>query len=247
MGFIKSPKGLLLLGFLVILLIGVPLTVYLVQQQQNLRQEAWNSNQSATVACNLQGMVDITAQFTNSESQGSSNAMLVSIKDLQSGIEIDIGTINPGETKSATIATTQPSVAAGTVLFTLKWADGHGGTDSASASYPAVASCTNDQTGVTPGITDVPPTITPGVTTTIPTTTPTPTTATQITPSSSSTPTPTVSPTPMANELPTSTPIPTQIAQNPSIPPTGPTETILSIGVLGLLAIAFGGFILFVL
>lgn len=127
---------LILLG---VLLIGIPLTVIVLQQTQIFRQFAWSTRQAATAACSAeQGGAIITVQFTNTE---DSKSMNVVAKDIQSGKSVDLGTIKPKETKSGKIVTESKELAKGVVQFIMKWSDGSSGTDTRTAEYGAVSEC----------------------------------------------------------------------------------------------------------
>lgn len=205
-----NPKILL---FAVLFLIGIPVTVYLVSQQQDLRQEAWQTDQSASAVCDVSsGKVIIDARFTNTEPNNPSLAMNVVAKDNVSGNEVNLGKVNPGETKRGNIQTNRESSSGGTVTFKLTWSDGRSGIDSRTASYGSVAPCPKP-TSVPPTNTPVPPSNTPVP----PSKTPVPPTATPIPPSKTPVP-PTSTPVP-----PTSTPIPpspTRVVTPTEIPPT---------------------------
>lgn len=224
-------------------------------QQQIFQPRAWFTSQSASATCGEDGKVVITANFTNTEPAGDQNAMNVTVKDSQTGGEANIGKVNPGETKTATITTSLSSIQSGSVIFTLTWSDGHSGTDTRTASYPAVAECV--QATPTPEPT---PIVTP---TEIPVASLTPT------PELTAAPTETPAPT---EEITQSTPTPTEtvIAQGPSssptetpldagaeaqansptteptLPPTGPSQNIVNAGIIGIIFIVLGALLLLV-
>jgi hypothetical protein len=268
--FFKTTKGLLTLGFLTIALIAIPVTVYLVQQQQSLQQNAWYTTQSASSSCDSNGKVVISAQFTNTEPSGVANAMIVVVKDLQTGSQTSLGVVNPSQSKSGTIQTSNVSLPAGVVQFTLTWADGRQGTDTRSANYSAVTTCAVPTLTPTPTqmVTPTPSpivTLTPTSTITLtptltPTITLTPTVTIIVTGSMIPTNTPTVTPTTALTATPTNgqTPpggpgdgrsdggstSPTPTVAQPTLAPTGPSTTFVNIGIFGILIALIGGILL---
>lgn len=135
-----SPRTSLII-VLVLLLLGIPLTLYQSQIQQIFKQFAWQTSQSAAAVCSPQnGKILISVQFTNKE---ASRAMDVTAKDLQSGQEISLGTVRRGETKSGDIIIEKTKINAGSVIFNLAWTDGSRGTDSFTANYKAVDGCSS--------------------------------------------------------------------------------------------------------
>src|SRR6266849_7425189 len=97
----KSFVGLLLL---VVLAGGGIFTLSQLQKQQQVQSLAdlifvqWTTSQSATSACGPNGDAIITASFTNTESS-SSKAMIVTVKDNQTGKSVDLGVVSAGQTK----------------------------------------------------------------------------------------------------------------------------------------------------
>jgi hypothetical protein len=266
--FFKTTKGLLTLGFLTIALIAIPVTVYLVQQQQSLQQNAWYTTQSASASCDSNGKVVISAQFTNTEQSDAANAMIVVVKDLQTGSQTSLGVVNPSQSKSGTIQTSSASLPAGVVQFTLTWANGRQGTDTRSANYSAVTTCAQPTATptltptLTPTIT-LTPTLTPTITLTptlTPTITLTPTVTIIVTGSLTPTDTPTVTltPTPTNGQTPPGGPgdgrsdgrsdggstSPTPTVAQPTLAPTGPSTTFVNIGIFGILIALIGGILL---
>jgi hypothetical protein len=178
---LSSPK--FIMGVVAVLaIVVIPLTIIQVQSQQDVRQRAegvlWATDQSASTACAVDGSgVEITVSFNNIEPHQSSMAMKVIAKDQQTGKSVDMGTITGGQNKTSVIATGKITLNAGTVTFSLAWADGHSGTDSRTANYKAVTKC-------------ITPTATPS-----PSPTPTVGPSASPTPVPSGQPTPTVCPT----------------------------------------------------
>ena len=270
--FFKTRKGLLLLGFIIVSLIGVPITVFLLQQQQIFQQQAWMTSQSATALCGADGKVVITANFSNTEPAGAQWAMNVTVRDVQTGGTANIGTVNPGQTKSGTINTTSSSLNAGGVVFSLTWTDGRSGVDTRSASYVAVAACaTPSPTPTTPVDTPTPTTPVASPTPTTPVDSPTPTTPvdspTPTTVTSTNTPTPTTvtstqtptppgttstpgpTDTPGATTGPTNTTAPTTVIvkSQPTIAPSGSGDILLGLGFISIMLTLLGGLIFILL
>lgn len=141
-----SPK-FIAITLAVIALIVIPITLIEVQSQQNNQQNAetilWETTQSASTQCAADGSgAVISVSFTNSESRSSSTAMTVVAKDQQTGKSVNMGSIQGGDTKTEAIETGQTTLNAGSVTFSLSWTNGQSGTDSRTASYKAVNSCT---------------------------------------------------------------------------------------------------------
>lgn len=223
--FFKSP----LFGFLAVLFLAIPVTIYLVGQQQNLEQSAWSADQSASARCASNGKVEIEAKFKNTEPSGAEWAMNVVAKDLQTGNESNMGTINSGEEKSVTIGTDRTSIAGGTVRFSLAWADNRSGTDTRTAGYGSVADCPQPSPTPGPTHTPIPPTppVIPTNTQVPPTHTPVPSPTPTLPTGGGPTPTPTRTPTPEPTMTPTPSVIPTPTDIPPTIvipTPTGPTS-----------------------
>lgn len=248
--FFKTGKGIALLGFIIVTLLGIPFTVLFLQQQQVFSPHAWVTTQSASATCDATGKAVITAKFSNTEPAGAANAMKVTVKDAQSGVTIDLGVINPGETKTGDIQTGLTSLTTGGVLFTLKWADGHSGTDTRTATYPAVTTCvaSSDTPTNTPPVSSDTPTDTPPVTSDTPTDTPpvasdtptnTPPVVTDTTgPSQNPTATPTTPP-PGSTNTPTVVPV--------TIAPTGPSNLLVGFGAVSVLLTVVGGLVFILL
>lgn len=138
-----------LFGFLFVLaaLVGTPIAIFQLQQQQEIRQRAdtgiaWSTSQSASSSCPTTGSgAIITATFNNTEPDRSNYAMNVVAKDRQTGKSVNLGSIRGGQSKSGVIQTGRTSLSAGTVDFALTWTDGHSGIDSRSAGYQTISNC----------------------------------------------------------------------------------------------------------
>ncbi len=99
---------------------------------------AWHTDQTAESVC-IDGEVYIKISFTNTEAEGSGLSMDVVATDIQTGASVDLGTVEPGETKPGQIATGVNSlIRDGTVRFDLRWSDGHPGLDTRRADYSAI-------------------------------------------------------------------------------------------------------------
>lgn len=173
---------------------------------------AWQTSQSASADCDRSGFADINVSFTNEE---NSRSMDVVAKDNQSGISVDLGTVNAHQTKTGEIVTGHSSVNNGTVTFTLTWTNDKSQHDTRTTNYNSVV-CH----GPTPTTTPPPtPTATP-TPTSRPTPTPTPTSAPTPTPTPTNAPSPTLTPTPTSAPTPTPTP-----ETNTPTPTPQPTST----------------------
>ncbi len=135
----KSSQKVFLFALLGILLVGIPLTITMLQKQQIFKQFAWSTTQSASASCSsTDGSAAIQVTFTNTE---TSKSMDVVAKDMQTGKSITLGTVKPQKTATNSIITNQASLNDGTIMFTLSWTDGTSGTDTRTASYKAVSGC----------------------------------------------------------------------------------------------------------
>lgn len=158
--FISSPK-FIMITLAVLGLIVVPITIIQSQSQQNTQQRAdeiaWQTDQSAVTSCptDSSGAV-ITVQFNNTEPHQSQYSMDVVAKDQQTGVSVDLGSIAGGENKTGKIQTNKTNLNAGSVLFTLKWTDGHSGVDSRTATYKAVSNCSSPTPTPSPTVTPTP-------------------------------------------------------------------------------------------
>ena len=136
----KRPKPLLL-ALLVVSVLAIPLTVYLAQKTQIFQQFAWFTDQTASSACSTDdGNAIITVSFTNAETSDTLDMNVVA-NDLQTGKFVNLGTVKANATKTAQIDTMESSIKNGAVVFNLTWTSGASGTDSRSATYPAVSTC----------------------------------------------------------------------------------------------------------
>lgn len=140
----KSSKNTSIFVLLVILLLGIPLTLYQAQIQQIIKQFAWQTNQTASALCspNSQKIV-ISVQFTNREDSRSINVVA---RDIQTGKTVDMGVVKSGETKTSEIVTDNRAVRAGSVIFTLTSVEGTPSTDSFTANYQAIGACSQSET-----------------------------------------------------------------------------------------------------
>lgn len=148
-----SGRALFGILFIIAALVGTPIAVYQLQQQQTGNQSrAWYTSQSATTSCPTNGSysytssgttngIIITVKFSNTESNLSKNSMNVIAKDRQTGKSVNMGAIAGGQTKTGVIETGRTTLSAGTVDFNLTWTDGHTGIDTKSSAYNAVIYC----------------------------------------------------------------------------------------------------------
>ncbi len=133
--------------FITAALIGTPLAIFALQQQQDIRQRAdttlaWATDQSAASSCPTGGSgAQISVTFSNTEPDRTYYGMDVTAVDRQTNKSVSLGSIKGGQTKTAIIQTCKTTITSGTVDFNLTWTDGHRGTYSRSASYKAVSYC----------------------------------------------------------------------------------------------------------
>src|SRR4051812_4253747 len=133
---LRIPKQLVALFAAAVLFLGGALLLVQLQQQQRIKQFAWQVAQSADASCSTDNNTAvINVSFTNHESEKSID---VTAKDLQTGKSVDLGTAAPGENKQDTLVTDHTSLNAGSVAFFFKWTDNSPGNDTATANYKAV-------------------------------------------------------------------------------------------------------------
>ncbi len=144
---------------------------------------AWETSQKAEAVCVVNQIgkthVNIKVTFTNKDDK----AMNVVAKDNWTTQEVNLGRVNPTETKSDLIKTGQTEITNSSVTFFLKWVDGSDKEEitvkyNALNCKPVEKPTTTPQPTATP-VPSVTTTATP-TTTPIPTVTPTPTTAAQV-------------------------------------------------------------------
>ena len=231
--FFKTTKGLLTLGFLTIALIAIPVTVYLVKQQQNLQQSAHVPQPSVTTAC--QGAnVFITYSYTVANLPAGVTAN-VALTDTQNYVSDNFSWKNGDPTYTRSVNTNKASILAGILTFKTTATDGFSATN--QVGYQATGPCTTPPTTTT---TTVPPTTT---TTTVP-----PTETLTETPTDTPTETPTTPPgstaTPTSTPVPGASSTPTPTVVQPTLAPTGPSSIVVNIGIFGILIALIGGILL---
>ncbi|HWY79857.1 MAG TPA: hypothetical protein VNW29_05880 [Candidatus Sulfotelmatobacter sp.] len=132
----SKPLLLILIG---VALVGIPITLYALQQQQLFKQFAFSTQQSAITECSLEdGSAVIKVTFANTE---STKAITITANDLQTGTFVDLGTVSPQEIKSATIVTLKSSLTNGSVIFKLAATDGSSDTSQVAATYDPINNC----------------------------------------------------------------------------------------------------------
>ena len=253
---------LLILGILLITVIALPITIYLVQQQQTIKQRA--AGPSCTVPYTSTCSWDPVTVYT-----GNSISYHYKITD-QTGVVVLEG--------NTTATSVNFPISMGvqyhcSVYATNGVCNGLAGSADSTCNLAPTATPTLTPTPTaTPTLTPTPvltptpsstptPTLTPAPTdtptpTVTPTDTPTPTLTPAPTPTPTITPVPTNAPTPTPTVVivqVTPTPTPTQIALGPtstpapSLAPTGPGSTLVKVGGIGLLLAIVGGILLFAL
>lgn len=133
----SNRKWLIPLIVLGLLTISTFAGVALIRNRTSLTSDAWSTNQTATAQCTNDG-IELTVSFTNTESNNASNCMNVTVRDLQHNKEVDLGQIQPGETRTQTIMLSETQVDNGQVKFDLAWCDGRTGSESRIAQYTAL-------------------------------------------------------------------------------------------------------------
>jgi hypothetical protein len=136
---------------LVVLLSVVFFTVNSSLQTQENRSHAWLTSQSATSVCTASGAA-LNVSFTNTEPTSYYN-MNVSVRDIQNGNTISLGTVAAQQTKTGTIIIGKSLIGNGSVAFDLSWTN-RPGTDVRYANYNGI-SCSSTPT-VSPSPTPVP-------------------------------------------------------------------------------------------
>lgn len=126
------------------LLVSSGVLVYALQLQQDIRQRAtqsqWFVSTAAKAVCSPDtGKASVEVSFTNNETLRDIDVVA---EDDESGEKIDLGTIKNGETKKGVIQFDAPSLAKGSVVFTMTWSDGASGKDTRKTAYSSVSGCT---------------------------------------------------------------------------------------------------------
>lgn len=204
--------------FFIGVIVGIPLTIIQLQQQQNVRSDAWAFTASAVSSCPAdKSQAIITATFRNTEPVRTSTVMNVKVTDVQTGKIIYLNNIAGGQTKSGQILTGRSSLTASTVSFRMTWADNHNAdVHTYSANYNAISNCSAPSPTPTRAQSPTPR----------PSSSPTPRPSSAPTPSKTPTPTSKPSSTPTPSKSPTPTP-----TKNPSVTPTacptlGPVQNV---------------------
>lgn len=136
---ISLKKAAFILSVIVIL-IGITITIIQVQKQQESRGRAeevsWTSSQSAVSSCSS-GNIHLLVSFNNR----SSNKVSVTATDKQSGVSINLGSVNPLGVVNGDIDTKKTKLSAGEIVFNLTLTDNPLVKSSKVISYPAKDSC----------------------------------------------------------------------------------------------------------
>lgn len=134
----RSKKLLIAIAGLVILVVGLVVGLVVLQMSQDVRQQAFDTAQSAQAQCLGDGQIALTVSFSNNAPQGSDNAVRVTARDAGSGKTIDLGLIDPGQSKADKLTIQGSTLAAGQVVFEIT-AQASGESTSVAASYSAVS------------------------------------------------------------------------------------------------------------
>ena len=95
---------------------------------------AWQEEHSASAVCDGEN-VKVEVSFKNKESGGAEKCMSVVAEDQESGNSVNLGNVNPGETKTGTINLNTSATDGGKVIFELEWCSDSHGTDSRESTY----------------------------------------------------------------------------------------------------------------
>ncbi len=119
-----------------IVLLAIPLTVFLLQNQQIFQPHASSTPQVATSSCDAtSGHAVINVSYSNST---GAPVVTVFAKDLQSGKTMNLGTVPQQQSGSGVIDTGSTSLNANGVVFTLTSQNYN---NSVTANYNAVSTC----------------------------------------------------------------------------------------------------------
>lgn len=123
---------------------GIAAGVYLTSQNQDIRRDALETFQSAEAVCTPDMFASIRVSFANKQPDEPQLALRVLAVDEQTGEQVDMGIVEPGESKTATLTTTNASLLDGVIRFDLTWADGRTGSDTKYANYVATGMCAQE-------------------------------------------------------------------------------------------------------
>ena len=104
---------------------------------------ACQTAQSATSQC-YNDTASVKFYFKNADPNEPKYRMNVEARDSNTGKTVNLGTINPGETKNGVLNTGLSSINSGNVIFTITWANGAPGVNTATAGYNSI-SCKVEQ------------------------------------------------------------------------------------------------------
>ena len=106
--FLKTTKGLITLGFLAVALVTIPITVFLVQQEQHLQQSAHVPQPGASAACQSSSVVfSYTYTITNVPAGVTVNVVAT---DSQNYVSDSFSWKNGDPTYSKSVDTHQSSI-----------------------------------------------------------------------------------------------------------------------------------------
>ena len=114
-----SSLSKLSLFVVLLLVVAIFTTISFSLRQQSLVGKAWSTNESATAQCSDKGEAEIAVRFSNLESLNSSIPVNISVKDVQTGLMVDMGTVYPSKTGTALIKTHRKEIDGSSVIFFL--------------------------------------------------------------------------------------------------------------------------------
>jgi hypothetical protein len=104
------------------LIIGLVASVILIRRRQQLLSRACHSDQSALALCLDNGHAGVEVSFTNTDSCRAD----VVAEDSQTHVSVDLGTIQPGQTKTGSLDFDSSSIDEGSIVFKISWGCGWG-------------------------------------------------------------------------------------------------------------------------
>ncbi len=134
-----SPLKMLSLFVFLLLTVAIFVTISFSLRQQRLTSKAWSTVESARAECNAASEVDIAVKFSNVESSDSLMPINVSVKDVQTGLVVDMGTVDPSKTGTALIQTHRKQIDGSSVMFFLSGTNNSSDTDQRGAVYTQVS------------------------------------------------------------------------------------------------------------
>jgi hypothetical protein len=134
-----SPLSKLSLFVVILLIVAIFTTISFSLRQQSLISKMWSVSESAKAQCNEKGEAEIAVKFRNIDSSDS-KAMNVVVKDVQTGLMVDLGTVDSSNIgTTAAIQTHRKQIDGSSVIFFLSWTNNASGTGQRGATYSQVS------------------------------------------------------------------------------------------------------------